>query len=76
MQGIYSGVWTYYKLPTGDKYYDRSVINATALRGIQFTNADGMASFDSLFPGHYDGRAVHIHGKLDSTPFPIHSAQI
>lgn len=41
--------------------YDRSVINATALRGIQFTNDEGIANFDTFFPGHYEGRAVHIH---------------
>jgi len=61
-QGIYSGVWTYYKLPNKGEGYNRSVINSTALRGIQFTDEDGVAAFDSFFPGHYDGRAVHVHG--------------
>ncbi|KAK0653020.1 Intradiol ring-cleavage dioxygenase-like protein [Cercophora newfieldiana] len=59
--GIYSGVWTYYRRPDGDATYDRSVINATALRGIQFTDDEGVAKFDTFFPGHYEGRAVHIH---------------
>lgn len=35
--------------------------NNTALRGIQQTNSEGYAQFISLFPGHYTGRAVHIH---------------
>jgi len=30
-------------------------------RGIQVTNADGVASFLSYFPGWYNGRDLHIH---------------
>jgi hypothetical protein len=36
-------------------------INATFLRGVQQTDADGAASFSTLFPGHYTGRTTHIH---------------
>jgi len=57
--GIYSGVWA---LPRNPVDYDRSVINTTALRGIQFTDDEGVVNFDTFFPGHYEGRAVHIHG--------------
>jgi protocatechuate 3,4-dioxygenase beta subunit len=31
------------------------------LRGRQTTDADGMVSFISIFPGYYRGRAPHIH---------------
>ena len=57
--GIYSGVLAYYRTPNNPG--DLSVINATALRGIQFTDDEGVAKFDTFFPGHYEGRAVHIH---------------
>ncbi|MFZ5895605.1 MAG: hypothetical protein ACOY0T_31400, partial [Myxococcota bacterium] len=30
-------------------------------RGVQTTNADGIVSFRSIFPGWYNGRDVHIH---------------
>lgn len=40
---------------------DTSNLNNTALRGIQATDSDGVATFESLFPGHYSGRATHIH---------------
>lgn len=30
-------------------------------RGVQTTNADGVVSFQSIFPGWYNGRDVHIH---------------
>lgn len=41
---------------------DSSILKGTTLRGVQPTDDHGVASFDSLFPGHYEGRATHIHG--------------
>lgn len=35
--------------------------NSTFLRGIQPTDFDGVAAFETIFPGHYDGRAIHTH---------------
>jgi protocatechuate 3,4-dioxygenase beta subunit len=29
---------------------------------LQLTDTHGVATFDTLFPGHYSGRATHIHG--------------
>jgi protocatechuate 3,4-dioxygenase beta subunit len=34
------------------------------LRGRQTTNADGLVSFKTIFPGWYSGRAPHIHVHL------------
>jgi protocatechuate 3,4-dioxygenase beta subunit len=34
------------------------------LRGYQNTDASGKASFTTIFPGWYQGRAVHIHFKI------------
>ena len=48
--GVYSGVSS----PQGG-------LDTTWLRGIQKTDRDGVAQFDSIFPGHYTGRATHIH---------------
>ena len=55
--GVYSGVVAN---GNGDSD-DDSNINNTFLRGIQPTDSDGVAQFNSLFPGHYTGRATHIH---------------
>jgi protocatechuate 3,4-dioxygenase beta subunit len=30
-------------------------------RGVQLTDAEGVVEFDTIFPGHYVGRATHIH---------------
>jgi protocatechuate 3,4-dioxygenase beta subunit len=39
-------------------------VGAEYLRGIQFTDADGYAELRSVYPGHYQGRATHIHVKV------------
>ena len=36
----------------------------TFLRGIQVTDVDGIARFDTIYPGWYPGRTVHIHFKV------------
>jgi protocatechuate 3,4-dioxygenase beta subunit len=35
----------------------------TFLRGIQMTDTNGVAEFQTIYPGWYTGRAVHIHVK-------------
>jgi protocatechuate 3,4-dioxygenase beta subunit len=34
------------------------------LRGYQVTDANGRAAFTTIYPGWYNGRAVHIHFKI------------
>jgi protocatechuate 3,4-dioxygenase beta subunit len=34
------------------------------LRGLQATDVNGQANFTTIFPGWYQGRAVHIHFKV------------
>lgn len=36
-------------------------LNTTFLRGIQSSDSEGITAFDTLFPGHYDGRITHFH---------------
>ncbi|ROT37752.1 aromatic compound dioxygenase [Sodiomyces alkalinus F11] len=55
--GVYSGVVAF---GNGD-LSDEDNINQTWLRGIQPTDEDGVAQFETIFPGHYAGRATHIH---------------
>lgn len=38
------------------------------LRGYQITDARGVAQFTTVYPGWYQGRAVHIHFKIRSAP--------
>jgi protocatechuate 3,4-dioxygenase beta subunit len=55
--GVYSGIVAN---GNGDSS-DATNIDKTFLRGIQVTDSDGVAQFESLFPGHYTSRAPHIH---------------
>lgn len=36
----------------------------TYLRGIQLTDANGLAEFATIYPGQYPGRTTHIHVKV------------
>lgn len=55
--GVYSGIVAN---GNGDSS-DETNIDQTWLRGIQKTDSDGVAQFESIFPGHYTSRATHIH---------------
>ncbi|KAL4981482.1 Intradiol ring-cleavage dioxygenase [Aspergillus falconensis] len=55
--GVYSGVVA---SGNGDSS-DETNLDATFLRGIQQTDDSGVAEFETIFPGHYTGRATHIH---------------
>ncbi|KAK3936345.1 extracellular dioxygenase [Diplogelasinospora grovesii] len=55
--GVYSGL-----VANGNgNTNDASNLDATFLRGIQETDADGVVQFLSVFPGHYSGRTTHHH---------------
>ncbi|KAK0652630.1 Intradiol ring-cleavage dioxygenase, partial [Cercophora newfieldiana] len=60
--GIYSGV-----AATG-----QGGLDSTHGRGVQETDSEGVVQFDTLFPGHYTGRATHIHvmATADATVLP------
>jgi protocatechuate 3,4-dioxygenase beta subunit len=38
------------------------------LRGYQHTDANGLATITTVYPGWYQGRAVHIHFKIRTEP--------
>ena len=46
------------------------------LRGVQRTNAKGIATFKTLYPGWYQGRAVHIHVKVHVGGNVVHTGQL
>ncbi|PYI14791.1 aromatic compound dioxygenase [Aspergillus violaceofuscus CBS 115571] len=55
--GVYSGV-----VANGNgNQNDSTNIDTTFLRGVQSSGHDGVVRFESIFPGHYTGRAIHIH---------------
>ena len=40
---------------------DKANLNKGFLRGAQVTDDDGVVQFSTIFPGHYVGRATHLH---------------
>jgi protocatechuate 3,4-dioxygenase beta subunit len=48
----------------------------TFLRGIQPTDRDGYATFQTIYPGWYHGRAVHIHVKVHLGGNVVHTGQL
>lgn len=49
-----------------DGQLDGSFTNNNFLRGRQTTDANGNASFISIFPGWYPGRTPHVHVEIKS----------
>ncbi|KAJ5201158.1 Intradiol ring-cleavage dioxygenase core [Penicillium cf. viridicatum] len=55
--GVYSGV-----IASGNgNSEDETNLNTTFHRGVQKSNREGVVQMQSTFPGHYTGRATHIH---------------
>lgn len=48
----------------------------TFLRGTQFTNEAGIASFETIYPGWYRGRTTHIHYKVFLDDVTILTSQL
>ena len=46
------------------------------MRGIQRTDANGIATFQTVYPGWYQGRAVHIHIKVHVGGNVVHTGQL
>jgi protocatechuate 3,4-dioxygenase beta subunit len=46
------------------------------LRGAQVTDADGTATFTTIYPGWYAGRAVHIHFKIRPDANAVFTSQL
>lgn len=57
-QGVYSGVAS-----RGDDL-GAGVNSGKFLRGTQYTNAKGIATFKGIYPGWYPARTIHIHEKI------------
>ena len=50
--------------------------NRTFMRGVQRTNAKGLAVFRTVYPGWYPGRTVHIHVKVHVGGNVVHTGQL
>ena len=60
--GTYSGV--------------RGTDRARFLRGVQMTDAKGLALFKTIYPGWYSGRTVHVHVTVHVRGNVVHTGQL
>jgi protocatechuate 3,4-dioxygenase beta subunit len=51
-------------------------VSGNFLRGIQMTDASGKAELETIYPGWYMGRAVHIHVKVHVGSSEVHTGQL
>ena len=61
--GVYSG-------------FGAGTANRTFMRGLQRTDANGVATFQTVYPGWYPGRTVHIHVKVHVAGNVVHTGQL
>ncbi len=62
--GYYSGVEGNNPGPDSDQAVIEEAADLRFLRGIQLTDATGVAEFQTIYPGWYMGRTIHIHMKV------------
>jgi protocatechuate 3,4-dioxygenase beta subunit len=56
--------------------FGRGSGSRTFMRGVQRTDARGIATFQTVYPGWYSGRAVHIHVKVHVRGNVVHTGQL
>src|SRR3954451_17729422 len=56
--------------------FGQGAASRTFMRGIQRTNAKGLALFRTVYPGWYRGRTVHIHVKVHLGGNVVHTGQL
>ena len=64
LAGAFVDIW---HCDAGGVYSDEAAMNSTGkrfLRGYQVTDSAGAVQFTTIYPGWYQGRAVHIHFKV------------
>lgn len=83
--GYYSGVSANDPGPDTDPEVAAEAAKATFLRGVQITDANGLVEFDTIYPGWYIGRTIHIHmmvmvdgeaGKTYEGGTAVHTGQL
>ena len=58
-QGVYSAI------------QNQNTVGKNFLRGYQITDKNGTVTFNTVYPGWYQGRAIHIHVKVSTFQGPL-----
>jgi protocatechuate 3,4-dioxygenase beta subunit len=63
IEGVAVDIWHCDAVGVYSGFSAEGTSGKTYLRGVRLTGADGVASFRTIYPGWYQGRATHIHLK-------------
>jgi protocatechuate 3,4-dioxygenase beta subunit len=63
IEGVAVDIWHCDAVGVYSGFSAEGTSGKTYLRGVRLTDADGLASFRTIYPGWYRGRATHIHLK-------------
>jgi protocatechuate 3,4-dioxygenase beta subunit len=63
IEGVAVDIWHCDAVGVYSGFGSEGTSGKTYLRGVRLTDADGLASFRTIYPGWYRGRATHIHLK-------------
>jgi protocatechuate 3,4-dioxygenase beta subunit len=63
IEGVAVDIWHCDAVGVYSGFSAEGTSGKTYLRGVRVTDADGLASFRTIYPGWYQGRATHIHLK-------------
>jgi protocatechuate 3,4-dioxygenase beta subunit len=57
-------IWHTHSFGKYSNFASEGTAGLTWMRGVQFTNANGFATFRTIYPGWYSGRTTHLHLKV------------
>src|SRR5262249_15616362 len=64
LSGVQVDIWHADALGVYSDLQAQSTVGQTFLRGYQLTDANGAIAVQTIYPGWYPGRTVHIHFKV------------
>src|SRR5262245_40940091 len=73
VRGAVVDVW---HCDAGGVYSGTTVASTRFLRGVQRTDAKGLAFFRTIYPGWYPGRTVHVHVMVHVGGNVVHTGQL
>jgi protocatechuate 3,4-dioxygenase beta subunit len=76
IKGAAVDIWQCDALGVYSDESSESTVGQTYLRGVQFTDKNGLVTFKTIYPGHYAGRTTHIHAKVHISGGDYHGSLV
>jgi protocatechuate 3,4-dioxygenase beta subunit len=76
IKGAAVDIWQCDALGVYSDESSENTVGETYLRGVQFTDSNGLVTFKTVYPGHYAGRTTHIHAKVHIASGDYHGSLV